>query len=221
MGMSRHDAQSIPIEVDRGIYEADRAAALAGVPMRTLHNWATTGLLVPSISPERVRLWSWADLLALRIIDRLRHGDEERRRSSTRRIRQALNMLRDHHVGIDQLRDTLLVDLNGRLYVRLGGMLVRVDDGWQGVVEEVLDDLVSSYHEAPDLLQPGPRLRIVPGKLSGDPHIEGTRISTTAIFELHESGYSFDRMRSFYPEASADDLRNAVDLERRLRRHAA
>jgi DNA-binding transcriptional MerR regulator len=121
MTVVRHDAQSIPIEVDRGIYDANRAAAFAGVPMRNLHRWATTGLLVPSVSPERVRLWSWADLLALRIIDRLRHGDEERRRSSTRRIPQALNMLREHGVGIDQLRDTLLVDHDGRLYVRING----------------------------------------------------------------------------------------------------
>ena len=97
--------QDLSVEVDRGIYEAERAAALAGVPVRTLHHWATTGLLRPSISPDRVRLWSWADLLALRMIDRLRHGDEGRRRSSTRRIRQALDMLRGSGVRIDHRGD--------------------------------------------------------------------------------------------------------------------
>jgi uncharacterized protein (DUF433 family) len=70
-------------------------------------------------------------------------------------------------------------------------------------------------------LRPGPRLRIIPGKLSGEPHIEDTRISTPAIYELHESGYSHGRIQSFYPEVSRDDIQQAIGLEQRLRRHAA
>src|SRR5437588_11960626 len=51
----------------RGVYDARRAAALSGVPQRTLSHWATTGLYKPSISPEpRTRFWSWLDPLALR-----------------------------------------------------------------------------------------------------------------------------------------------------------
>jgi hypothetical protein len=41
----------------RGVYDADRAAALAGVPKSTLHYWARKGYYLPSIAPEpRTRL---------------------------------------------------------------------------------------------------------------------------------------------------------------------
>lgn len=51
-----------------GAYTADRAAALSGVPKSTIHYWARKEVLVPSISPERVKLWSYTDLLGLRTI---------------------------------------------------------------------------------------------------------------------------------------------------------
>jgi hypothetical protein len=53
-------------------YTADRAAALAGVPQSTLHYWAREGILTPSVSSERVKLWSFADLMALRAVEWLR-----------------------------------------------------------------------------------------------------------------------------------------------------
>lgn len=33
-----------------------------------LHYWARQEILVPSVSPERVKLWSYGDLMALRTI---------------------------------------------------------------------------------------------------------------------------------------------------------
>jgi MerR HTH family regulatory protein len=56
----------------RGAYPADRAAALSGVPKSTLHYWARQEILVPSLSAEKVKLWSYADLMALRTIYWLR-----------------------------------------------------------------------------------------------------------------------------------------------------
>lgn len=56
----------------RGAYPADRAAALSGVPLSTIHYWARHKVLVPSISPERVKLWSYPDLMGLRTIYWLR-----------------------------------------------------------------------------------------------------------------------------------------------------
>lgn len=71
-----------------GCYQAPRAAALSGVPRSTVYDWAVKGIVVPSISPEREKLWSYADLMALRIVSWLRHPnalDEERRRDSAMR----------------------------------------------------------------------------------------------------------------------------------------
>src|SRR5262245_13790019 len=56
----------------RTAYVADRAAALAGVPKSTVHYWARTKLLVPSVSAERTKLWSYEDLMKLRTIEWLR-----------------------------------------------------------------------------------------------------------------------------------------------------
>ena len=50
-----------------GCYESSRAAALSGVPVSTVYLWARTGVVEPSVSPTKIKLWSYADLMALRI----------------------------------------------------------------------------------------------------------------------------------------------------------
>src|SRR5437588_5775058 len=90
------DRTSASQEALRGVYNAWRTAALAGVPRRTLNYWAERGIYRPSISPEpRTRLWSWYDLLALRLIDWLRRpgNDDGLPRVSIARIRGALDDL--------------------------------------------------------------------------------------------------------------------------------
>jgi hypothetical protein len=58
--------------VPRGAYPADRAAALSGVHQSTVRSWAREALLGPCISAQKVTLWSFSDLMALRIIHWLR-----------------------------------------------------------------------------------------------------------------------------------------------------
>ena len=62
-----------------GCYDARRTAALSGVPRSTVYDWARKGVVVPSISSEREKLWSYADLMALRIVSWLRHPEATRR----------------------------------------------------------------------------------------------------------------------------------------------
>ena len=61
-----------------GCYEGPRAAALSGVPVSTVYLWARSGIVEPSVSPTRIKLWSYADLMALRIVYWLRHPKEGR-----------------------------------------------------------------------------------------------------------------------------------------------
>ena len=42
--------------IPRGAYPAERAAALSGVTLSTVHWWARNDVLVPSVSVERVKL---------------------------------------------------------------------------------------------------------------------------------------------------------------------
>ena len=40
-----------------GAYSADRASALSGVLKSTIHYWARTEVLLPSVSAEKVKLF--------------------------------------------------------------------------------------------------------------------------------------------------------------------
>ena len=60
-------------------------------------------------------------------------------------------------------------------------------------------DLVAPYHNGPDLLEPRPLLRIIPGKLQGEPHLLGTRIASATIYTLHNSGYGAEQIMRDVP----------------------
>src|SRR5262249_22340863 len=88
---------------EAGCYEAQRAAALVGIPLSTLYYWAKTGVVVPSISPVREKLWSYADLMAVRIVSWLRHpkdsGEAVVPGTTMAEVRRALAFLAE--AGID------------------------------------------------------------------------------------------------------------------------
>lgn len=213
------------IEVGRGVYDASRAAALSGVPQSTLHYWARTDLYRPSISPHpRVRLWSWADLLALRAIDWLRRvkGDAQPQKTSMQRIRQALQELDKQGRPRERLQDLVLVSQGGELFLKDDGRVMRATPGLQTGWPEMLDlVLVAPYRTGPDLLAPRPHLRIIPGKLHGEPHLLGSRITSATIYTLHSSGYGIEQISAMYPEASPRALQQAIDLEQSLVGQAA
>jgi uncharacterized protein (DUF433 family) len=69
---------------------------------------------------------------------------------------------------------------------------------------------------APDLIQPRPHLRIVPGKCAGEPHLSGTRVTSLVIKALADRGFSEDAVARLYPDQERVALAEAVDLERAL-----
>ena len=208
-----------PIDSDRGIYRARRAAALAGIPLRTLHHWAHDDIYRPSVSPDpRDYLWSWGDLLALRAIDWLRRkkDDPVLPRVSMRTIREALAALERDGLPRHKLRE-LAVSSNGKLFFHEPDRpTVRADSSRQIAMPGMLN-LVAAYNDrGPDLLEPRPLLRIMPGKLHGEPHILHTRISTAVLYELHREGYSDEQIRRMYPDISEEALLQAIELEQSL-----
>ncbi|MGI9156816.1 MAG: hypothetical protein ACR2FG_09295 [Marmoricola sp.] len=88
---------SFPI-ASAGCYDAHRAAALSGVPKSTVYDWARKEVVVPSISPRQEKLWSYADLMALRIVSWLRRPKSESSNgrlpaSPMSQVREALTQL--------------------------------------------------------------------------------------------------------------------------------
>jgi uncharacterized protein (DUF433 family) len=213
------------VQVFDGCYEARRAAALSGVPQSTVYDWARKGVVVPSISPEREKLWSYADLMALRIVSWLRHpkgpAEDQRPASAMREVRKALHRLDD--LGIDlwdgrAARSPLFVDRSGEI------IIVRDDEAsdvsGQAVISQFLDLLApfegSDGGRGPDLRRPREHLRIVPGKCAGEPHLEGSRLTTPTIAALAARGYGIDDLARLYPDESPTSIAEAIDLETSL-----
>lgn len=209
-------------------YPADRAAGLAGVPLSTLYYWTRTGLWTPSVSSIKEMRWSYADLLGLRLIDWLRHekGDEFSK-TSMHKIRRALSR-------IEQLGERLEAQ-SCRVWVdRMGG--IRIGDEEEGFIplapgmaQRALDlgevDLLAAFkspsgREGPDLQQPRPTLRIMPGKLAGEPHVHATRVPTAAVAALVRRGFAPAQIIELYADVSEQAVLDAVDLEDQIRRNA-
>lgn len=206
-----------------GCYEAVRAAALSGVPLSTMYWWARHGIVVPSVSPTKEKMWSYADLMALRIVSWLRHTKgEELPASPMPRVRQALALLAD--LGIDLWNPTsadtspLLVDAGGFIYIKQGDVVLN-SSGHPALLPAEVLKLTAPFNEAglraPDLVMPRPHLRIVPSKVSGEPHLEHSRITTLTIAALASRGYSTGRIAALY-DVSEEAVGEALELEEQL-----
>jgi uncharacterized protein (DUF433 family) len=215
-------------------YPAERAAALAGVPKSTVHYWARQEILVPSVSSERVKLWSYADLMALRTIDWLRRAKKtpegrEIPATSMRAIKRALGALRDLDLGLwsEAGGPAVLVDRAGKVVIEAREKVVRPvgDAGALQYVAAQVVDLTAPFtigeHRGPDLLRPRPHLRIVPGKLAGAPHVEHTRVETEALAALASRDLPLDAIVELYPLVDRVAIEEAIDLEQQLRHNLA
>ena len=208
-----------------GAYTADRASALSGVPQRTVHDWARKGILVPSVSAERVKLWSYGDLFALRTIYWLRHpkraGDGSLVPASPMpEVKAALASLASLQAELfEGDRPAVAVTRDGRLVLRPIGHPMQTAGG-QVLLSDALDliapfDAVEGGH-GPDLVAPGPFVRIRPRRLSGAPFVVGSRVMTEALYALALRGCSVEDIHELYPELSREGIADAVRVEAQL-----
>lgn len=210
----------------RGAYTADRAAALSGVPKSTLHYWSRADILVPSISPEKVKLWSYPDLMGLRTISWLRQTKRAPDgahvpRSTMPAVRRALGLLRELDLSLwtENSGPAVAVDRSGNVHVVTGDATIDAR-GWSPLDSDMLN-LLAPYAAGPlicgpDLKEPRPLLRIVPGKLAGSPHVKDSRIETQALAALARRDLPAAKIYQLYPGLPANAVEQAVDLERQL-----
>ncbi len=217
-----------PIQTYDGSYDAARAAALSGVPISTVYDWARKSLVVPSIAPQRPKLWSYADLMALRIVSWLRHPkegpDDGIPASPMGSVRSALARL--GVLGIDLWQpdfsqtSPLLMDRHGHIYVAEADNLV--DSAGQRLLSGELLDLLAPFQgelfTGPDLRRPRPHLRIVPNKCAGEPHLCGSRTTTLTMAALASRGYQLAEICALYPEEDQVAIAEAIEFELSLDR---
>lgn len=216
--------------IEGGAYTADRTAALSGVPKSTIRYWANHGILTPSISETRLVLWSFADLIRLRVIYWLRQPkslDDSRQipKSSMIKIRRALRQLDRLGLGMfDEAGESrLVINTGGEVLIRrLSGIATEL----HGQTVLPIVTLLGPFNtvcgiKGPDLRMPRPELRIVPGKLSGEPHVLNTRLETSAIAALQRRGFTTEQLGELYPFANLAAIEQAIDLEDQLEANAA
>ncbi|MGI9018790.1 MAG: DUF433 domain-containing protein [Euzebya sp.] len=63
-----------------------------------------------------------------------------------------------------------------------------------------------------DLRRPRPKLRIHPGRISGEPHLKGSRLTTRAIAGLLDRGLPQDMVEELYPMDDPEGIAQTVDL---------
>lgn len=212
----------------RGAYPADRAAALSGVPQSTVHYWARKEILVPSVSPVRVRFWSYADLMGLRTIYWLRQPKSLRPGADVPpttmpQVRKALEGLRELDLDLwtKESGAAVAVDRAGRVMLKTDGELLTAEG--QSALDADMIDLLAAFPtgpdtRGPDLRAPRPSLRILPGKLAGSPHVRRTRVETEALAAVSRR-LSRARVYQLYPALDPKAVDEALDLEGQLLRN--
>lgn len=208
-----------------GCYEGPRAAALSGVPVSTVYYWARLGIVEPSVSPTRIKLWSYADLMALRIVYWLRHPKTglggEVAASPMPRVREALAELERLGLDIwddsgDQPDSPLRVDSSAKIFVIADDVVGA--DGQQALpgTLDLLGPFEYGERQGPDLIRPRPNLRIIPGKVSGEPHLADSRITTQVAAALYENIPDVGKVSDLYPGVNAQSFREAIEFEHSL-----
>lgn len=173
----------------------------------------------------RPKRWSYADLMALRIIHWLRHPKDHQElrypASPMPEVKRALNELQE--LGLDiwsdgagAARSPLLVDRRGKVIVVGPTALQTADGQTQLDVLDLLGPFEMQLAHGPDLIRPRAHLRIVPGKVSGEPHLEHSRLTTLTVAALAERGYDAAAIAELYPDEAPAALAEAIELEQAL-----
>jgi uncharacterized protein (DUF433 family) len=219
------------VSAPRGAYPADRAAALSGVPLSTVHYWSREAILAPSVSAHKVKLWSYSDLMGLRTIYWLRQAKKSPEgaaipRATMHAVKRALAQLAELDLNLwsEETGPAVSVDRGGNVVVlsqpdpeaaHRQRTLDREDD-----LLNVLDPFQAAEgSRGPHLQAPRPRLRIVPGKLGGSPHVAHTRVESQALAALAVDGLPEAKIYRLYRDVEPQAIDDALDLEQQLARN--
>jgi uncharacterized protein (DUF433 family) len=179
---------------------------------------------------SRPKLWSYSDLLALRLIDWLRRAKEDFKVPRTRmsQIRTLLSSVEDLGESLRSDSVKVWVEPDGDVVVSINEADYRPlgDRHLQPLIERGMVDLVAAFEgtsgiSAPDLARPRPTLRIIPGRLSSEPHVDGTRVGTQMIGALSRRGLDSEQIMTMYSFLSPRNVDDALSLEDQLERNAA
>jgi uncharacterized protein (DUF433 family) len=224
-GLSTEDRALVmrALRVPRGRYSAERASQLSAVPARTLHDWATSRVLVPDWMGASPRGWSYRDVVYARLMVWLRAKHMERSKAAARlaTVRELLA-----HADVNPS-----VRSDGEIFL-IGSEDADRFTGQQtfDAVAELLDvfkltEPIEGVSRAelwgPSLVRPSKHTYISPWVSAGEPCVVDSRVPTVALYALHvDRGLSAGAIAELYPGLSAASVEDAIHLEQRLHRVA-
>jgi uncharacterized protein (DUF433 family) len=204
----------------RGRYDAERAHQLSGVPARTLHDWATAGVLVPDWFSARPRGWSYRDVVYARLLAWLRSKHMDRA-SAAERVALVRELMGSSSIDPGFYSDGTIFVIRNETRDRVSGQ--QAFDGLVDVLDvfeltEPIEGVSDRELWGPSLVHPSAHTYISPWVLAGEPCVDGTRVPTATIYALRaERGLEPDAIHELYGSLSVDAITDALELEDRLR----
>lgn len=219
------DAASSLSGSDLAAFTADHICRLTGLSARQLSYWDKTEFFSPTLLDEYKRrafgrIYSFRDLVGLRTIAILRK-DHEIPLQELRRVGAWL------HGKHDTPWSSLRFALKGRQVVFFDpetGAASEARGAGQRVLPIALEPIANEMRAAAERLRDRRKEQI--GHLSRNRYVvhnawvvAGTRIPTTAIWNLHKAGFSSRAIIREYPRLKLKDIRAAIEFEQK--RHVA
>jgi len=201
-------------------FNADQVRKLTKLSEHQLRRWNNTGFFTPHFSEDgqfsrRQRLYSFQDLVGLRVLSLLRntyHVPLQELRPVGERLSRFYNapwasqrfwVVNKHVVFENPMTGERIM---GRPLGQQVLPVIKLDEVAQDMGEAV-DRL---QRRGPDEIGHIDRKRQV---ASNNPTLRGTRIPTSTMWEFHKAGYSSEDILKQYPQLTPDDVAAALKYE--------
>ncbi|HLZ68891.1 MAG TPA: DUF433 domain-containing protein [Dehalococcoidia bacterium] len=205
---------------DFSAYTLDQVCRLTGLTRRQLAYWDRTGFFSPACASENrsapySRVYTFKDVVGLRTIARLRKAPHS---IHLRELRQVASWLDQHpaeswpslvffiagkHVYFDDPESGV------RLAARPKGQSV-LPISMAPIMAEMRAEIESLKQRTPDMIGRVERRRYV---AHNAPVLAGTRIPTSAVWNLAKAGYDAAAIVREYPRLHAEDVEGALAYE--------
>jgi uncharacterized protein (DUF433 family) len=191
---------------------------LTGVSQRQLRYWASDGFYVPSLKVEEetlsgMRLYSFRDLVCLKVISELRN--------SSKIPLQEVKVTKERlaHLGDDLWAKTILYILGKRVVFDNPdtGEKEEASTG-QGVLQIPLKVVTGQMEEAVRTMRQRDkssigRIERKRGVAQNQPVVAGTRIPVRSIQSFSRAGCSVDEINKQYPGLAREDIEAAISYK--------
>jgi uncharacterized protein (DUF433 family) len=188
---------------------------LTGISQRQLRYWASEGFYIPGLKVEdkglpTMRLYSFRDLVCLKVISALRN-DAKIPLQELKRTKERLA-----HIGDDLWAKTTLYIFGKRVVFDNPETGEKEDSRGQGVLQIPLQVVSGQMEGAIRTMRQRQgdaigKIEQKRGVAQNQPVIAGTRIPVRSIQTFSKAGYSIDEIQKQYPSIDREDITAALE----------